>query len=37
MDTQEQDRPELLPVVGVIFVLYVCIMSGAYFIGNYVF
>lgn len=33
---QEPDRPKLLPVVGVIFVMYVCILSGAYFIGNFV-
>jgi|GEM_PF-700563 hypothetical protein len=33
---QEEDRPRLLPVVGTIFVMYVCIMTGAYFIGNYV-
>ncbi|MFK7863124.1 MAG: hypothetical protein AB8B95_02750 [Pseudohongiellaceae bacterium] len=39
----EEDQPQLerdaklLPVVATIFLCYVCIVSGSYFIGNYLF
>lgn len=37
MVAEQESRHKLLPVVGVIFVMYVCILGGSYFIGNYVF
>lgn len=36
VNVQERDA-KLLPVVAAIFGLYVCIMVGSYFLGNYVF
>lgn len=34
---EQQKRENLLPVVAGIFLGYICIMGGAYLIGNYVF
>jgi hypothetical protein len=34
---EQEGRPKLLPVVGVIFVMYVCILGGGYVLGNFVF
>lgn len=34
---QQEREAKLLPVVGVIVGLYVLILGGSYFIGNYIF